>query len=482
MELSAPEQPDTPSVDISKAPKVESNPMPTDMQIASITPALRNQILEKKEQNSDAVGWLIVPGTTINDVILQNPPGNNNYYTTHDFSRQPSKDGTYGLDYHFGLSGGTTRDTLSRNTAVYAHNHDDNPEGILFAQLKKYKDPDFAKAHPYIYFSTAEEDMAWEVFAVYDATIDFPYIQPGVYWSGFEPLLETVYDASLYDYGITISAGDKLLTLSTCTFSVPGHESMSTEIQNEYRFVIMAKLVDPEEPIKEEAAFTVNPAPLAPDAIPAYAYLTRDQFMLDGLECNNSWMFFHDNDTIEPINFDNLVPIGIIKQSNMDHPTEDWEATQLPVGTALYQDPEYPDVLVAEVAGEMIPYILQRGERELYSVRYIHQNRDGVMTEKSLESGQFDENEYMSRLSRFIDMMQFTPLPDSMESIERSEEREEILIGAKDSLSTFYQSFFIGIPASVGKEVMIIKQQDGYYYGDAALYAQLKELLDSLFV
>lgn len=134
--------------------------------------------------------------------------------------------------------------------------------------------------------------MVWEVFAVYDATIDFPYIQPGVYWSSFEKILETVYNASIYDYGVTISETDKLLTLSTCTFSVPGHESMPITTENKYRFVIMARLVNPEEQIKQEATFTINANPLVPDDMSLFSYLTRDLFMFNGLECNNSWLFF----------------------------------------------------------------------------------------------------------------------------------------------------------------------------------------------
>jgi sortase B len=121
-------------------PKAEPQPIPYDMQMASITPSRREQILEKKGENGDSVGWLTVPGTTIDNIVLQNPIGDNGYYTTHDFSGQLNKNGAYGMDWSFGLSGAATRDTFPRNTPIYAHNHDDDPNGILFAQLKKYKD------------------------------------------------------------------------------------------------------------------------------------------------------------------------------------------------------------------------------------------------------------------------------------------------------------------------------------------------------
>jgi sortase B len=455
--------------------------IPYDSQIASITPALSSQILEKRKENDDAVGWLIVPGTTINDVVLLNPPRDNNYYTLHNSLGQPDPKGAYGMDYHFDPSVAAARENLYRNMALYAHNLDDDPNGIFFAQLKKYKDPAFAKANPYIFFSTADEDMVWEVFAVFDTTINLPYHFPGAYWYSFSTVLDTVYESSIYDYGVTISEEDRLLTLSTCTFSVPGHEAMPITELNDYRFVVMARLVEPEEQIKKEAAFTVNDAPLPPDETSSLSYITRDYFMLNGFECDNGEMFFEENDSIEPIRYDALMPIGSIKQSNMEEPLNDWDASQLPVGTVIYQDPEYVDVLVADIDGEKIPYIVQSAfDRELHAVRYVHRNSGGIIREITLEADEVDLDESAEQFSQFIDMVNFTPLPDGPDDITQSASGEEIRIGAKNALSTFYQTFFLGTPSSLGKEVLIIKQQDGYYYGDAVLFEGLREAMYAL--
>lgn len=479
-----PEPADAPTAVESQTPvpEEESGRIPYELQAASITPSLQNQILEKKKENSDAIGWLIVPGTTINDVVLQNPPGDNNYYTTHDFSRQPNRNGAYGIDYNNSFCG-VTRETLFRNTPLYAHNHDGNPDGILFAQLQKFKDPDFAKAHPYVFFSTGEEDMVWEIFAVFDATTEIPYIEPGIHWSAFNHLLETIYDASIYDYGITVSESDKLLTLSTCTFSVPGHEAMPVTAENEYRFVIMARLLDQGEPIKTEAAFTINDTPLSPDDFEIPPYLKDDILALNGLKYDNfnTWRWFYNNGCVEPIDFGRFVETGRIQRSHMNDPLKDWEATQLAEGTAIYQNPDYPGVLMAEVEGRKIVYISESDEREIRSVRYIHQNRDGIVTDKSLPAGEFFTDGRREKLSRFIDMMRFTPLPDDAETIIRGEAMDEIRLGQKDSLCTSYQIFFTGTPPSIGNEVMIIKQLDGYYYGGAALYGQLEDTLNGIF-
>jgi hypothetical protein len=325
--------------------------------------------------------------------------------------------------------------------------------------------------------------MAWEVFAVYDATVDFPYIQQGANWSSFEPLLETVYSASIYDYGFKAAESDKLLTLSTCTFSVPGHEAMPITAQNDYRFVIMARLVGPEAPIKKAASFTLNEKPLAPDDLPPYSHLTQDAFMIDGVLCGNSRSWYNDCiDFIEPIKPDKLIPVGKIERSNLNEIASDGEAHQLPVGTVILQDPDYTDMYVADVGGDMIPYIAQREEeREIQAAKYIYRTRNGIITEKSLAAGQFDFNDYLEKLGQFIDMINYNRLPEDIKAVKSSANGEEIRLGNKDSLSTFYQIFFLATPESLDKEVMVIRQQDGVYYGDAALFPQLKSALDSYF-
>lgn len=325
--------------------------------------------------------------------------------------------------------------------------------------------------------------MAWEIFAVFDATTEIPYIEPGIHWGAFNNLLEMIYDASIYNYGITISESDKLLTLSTCTFSVDGHEAMPITMVNEYRFVIMARLVDQNEQMKTQAAFTINDAPLAPDDIQKPPYLIDDILMLNGLKYDNfnSWRWFYNNGCVEPIDFDKFVETGKIRRSHINEPLKDWEATQLAEGTAIYQNPDYTGVLMAEVEGQKIVYIAESDEPEVGSVRYIHQDRDGIVTDKSLPAAEFYTDERQERLSRFIDMTHFTPLPDGAETIIRGESKDEIRLGRKDPLCTSYQIFFTGTPPSVGKKVMIIKQLDGYYYGDAALYSQLEDTLNGIF-
>ncbi|MEG1972810.1 MAG: hypothetical protein RR315_06575, partial [Oscillospiraceae bacterium] len=72
---------------------------------------------------------------------------------------------------------------ISDNNVLYGHNwtnYSANPKigdanDVMFAQLAAYHHLDFAKAHPYIFYSTENEEMTWQVFAAFYTDIDFYY-------------------------------------------------------------------------------------------------------------------------------------------------------------------------------------------------------------------------------------------------------------------------------------------------------------------
>lgn len=234
--------------------------------VASITPDFGQDILEKKRLNPDTVGWLYIPDTTVNKVVLKNPPEmqTNQFYLDVNFNRKPDKNGTFCTDFRntFGSGG---HEELSRITTIYGHSWSDKPDDIFFAQLKKYRDPEFARTHPYIFFSTNEENMAWEIFAVFDTTVYLPYITPDLNDDEMYDLLSAVDKLSEYSFNTSVSLDDKLLALSTCTFSVRGHERLPDI--NDYRFVIMAKLVKPGSRKLDETVLHVNESPVFPDMV-----------------------------------------------------------------------------------------------------------------------------------------------------------------------------------------------------------------------
>ena len=244
---------------------VFSNPLsepslPEDLgPISEHLPKHRETIAEFKAINSDVVGWLEIPGTTINDVVVWYPNDYNEYYLRKDVYKRYNQAGSYYADFRNKFDG--TAAGLSRNTVIYGHSLDmnDSPDAPYFSQLKKFLDQDFAEQHPYIYFSVEGEELVWEVFAVFHSTIALPYNVPEQSNEEFTNLISEVNKRSQYIYDVNVTTSDKILTLSTCVYQfTPG------VYPNDYRYVVMAKLVDSKEAFKEKATLEKNPHPKEP--------------------------------------------------------------------------------------------------------------------------------------------------------------------------------------------------------------------------
>lgn len=208
------------------------------------------------EINSDAIGWLEVPNTSIDEVVAWYPKDVNSFYLRRDINKKDSWYGTYFADFRSTFNGG--REGMSQNTTIYGHSMEDDPNGKAFSQLKKLLDEDFAKKTPYIHFSTVDEDMAWEIFAVYYTTISLDYNNVKYEGAEFDNLMKDVGSRSIYKYDTEVKPTDKIITLSTCCYN------FTASYPNNYRYVVMAKLVKPGEQLKTEASFTKNPSPAAP--------------------------------------------------------------------------------------------------------------------------------------------------------------------------------------------------------------------------
>ncbi len=200
-------------------------------------------------RNQDTVGWLRVPGTTINNSVLQSHD-NSTYLRTNE-AREYDIYGCYFADWECSIG---SREALSPNTVIYGHSDlKDNPEGPRFSQLFHFTDPEFAKATPTVSFSTLEGFMDWEVFAVFYTEKTFSYIDAEPE-GGVEQLAKACQEKSLYDYGITVGPEDKILTLSTCTVKYGAED-------NNHRFVVMARLLPEGQEPPAAASLTVrNPS------------------------------------------------------------------------------------------------------------------------------------------------------------------------------------------------------------------------------
>lgn len=238
--------------------------------ISSITEDFSEQIKEVAAINEDTVGWLSIPDTIISDAVLHKPDDTTNeYYLRKDYTGEYYFNGVYYADFRASFGNGT-RDELGVNTCIYGHAITDNPEedkyDIKFGPLHNFRDEEFARSHPYIFFSTQAEDMVFEVCAVFMANCDNPDLpynsNPTAeeYVTMFE---EEIRPRSIYNYDTEITEDDKFITLSTCIYELDVNgETMTLPYPDTYfRYAIVAKLVDPDEELKTEASFTVNENP-----------------------------------------------------------------------------------------------------------------------------------------------------------------------------------------------------------------------------
>ena len=257
-----PEPEETPKQEEVQTPEVKpeepEEKQEIEEEIVIEKPELGEEIAELKAKNDDVVGWLQIPDTEIDNAVVQTT--NNEFYLRKDELKQYSWTGCYWIDFECTV--GPTAEDLGRSTVIYGHNvnYDDGKDKERFSQLFHFADEQWAKEHPYIYFSTPEEDMAWEVFAVAYTTDDFNYIQvlkdrkvssEQITEAQMINIVNEARERSEYDYNdVEVNGDDKIITLSTCSYKYGR--------RNDVRFIVMAKLVTEEDTPVETANITIN--------------------------------------------------------------------------------------------------------------------------------------------------------------------------------------------------------------------------------
>ena len=196
---------------------------------------IQEKFKELYAQNQQFVGWLNVPGTSIDMPVYQS--SNNSYYLKHDNYDTYTKYGVPFLDMY-----GDAKN-LVRNSTIYGHNFDN---GLIFDELHNYQDLEFYKENPVIEFDTLYHDYKWKVIAAFhtngDSTGDngylFYYIAPRMGNNSFMKFYDELQQRSYIHTGVDVEPSDKVLTLSTCTYFFDRYGSLENA-----RFAVVARLV-----------------------------------------------------------------------------------------------------------------------------------------------------------------------------------------------------------------------------------------------
>lgn len=172
-------------------------------------------------QYPDLFGWLKIPNTEIDHPIMQaakDVGGEPYFYLHHDYQGNATEEGSLFVDSE------SCCYPQDYNTVIYGHNM---KNGRNFGMLERFEDRTFCESHQTIYYDTIYQTGTYQVAAViksrvlYQEEKGFRYYQLFNYQTHeeFQECVDFIRKNQIYDLGVPLHYGDKLLMLSTCDYS-----------------------------------------------------------------------------------------------------------------------------------------------------------------------------------------------------------------------------------------------------------------------
>ena len=169
------------------------------------------------------VGWLTLEGTRLDNPVLQ--AADNDFYLRHNYKGEESRGGSIFMDFR------NDADELGRHTIFYGHVL---RNGTMFGDLAKFAEQSYANEHPVFLYETTQSQYELHVFAAYETTTDFYYIETDFTDETYMTFVNEIQARSVITMPVTIDETDRIVTFSTCT----------TSVNEEERFVVHAKIVE----------------------------------------------------------------------------------------------------------------------------------------------------------------------------------------------------------------------------------------------
>ena len=177
--------------------------------------------------NPDVIGWITVPGTTIDSPIVQAPEADPDFYLSHDVYGSYNVYGAIHLDAECAETG-----LDSRNAVILGH-HSGNLDAAPFGVIQEYADETFATGHATILLQTPEWTRTHEV--------RFAQIV-----NGLEPTKRTVfhndgefrswYRDMLADAAMTLDSAtepEQVISLVSCSYYVHPENERTVVVASE---------------------------------------------------------------------------------------------------------------------------------------------------------------------------------------------------------------------------------------------------------
>ena len=161
-----------------------------------------------KEKNNDIVAWIYSEDTQINYPIVKTK--NNDYYLRRLIDGSYNIAGTLFMDYR------NSEDFTDYNTIIFGHNM---KNGTMFGSLPNYQKQEYYDSHKEIYLYTENKNYVIEIFAGYITSSESDIYKFPKTADTNEKLIKTAINNSTFKSNIEPTKEDKIITLSTCTYT-----------------------------------------------------------------------------------------------------------------------------------------------------------------------------------------------------------------------------------------------------------------------
>lgn len=181
--------------------------------------------LQNEYNNKDIIGYLIVPGTSISEPVLQG--SDNSFYLSHGIDKKKNMVGSVYLDYRMVIN--------KEKNIIYSHNS--SSLDVPFKDLEKYYDEKFYEKNKYIYLEDKENKWQYQIFSVFVETSDWSYMDNNLTKDKWLSHLKKLKSKSWYETGGKLSEDDEILILQTCS-----HHKKYKKYKNKYLLVCAKKI------------------------------------------------------------------------------------------------------------------------------------------------------------------------------------------------------------------------------------------------
>jgi len=171
-----------------------------------------------KEQNEDVIGWIEIPGTKVNYVVVQG--GDNEYYLHHDINGGNSSNGTIFIDSRVDLNLGDDSSSIQYSPIGFYGHH--MRSGKMFKAVCNYKQQSYLDNHPFAVYYSPEGVYKLDFFAdqyVPGDSDENLYTNQLYDESQFDSFMDNIISNSkISNPDVQVNYGDKVGYLVTCTY------------------------------------------------------------------------------------------------------------------------------------------------------------------------------------------------------------------------------------------------------------------------